>query len=187
METSVQAQKASVGSQTRPVPAAGQAFFSTPWAARLSVSLGPPPGGEPPCDPIAQNEINSLINEASQREGLKPDLLRALIEKESGYYPCAISQKGAQGLMQLMPETAEQFGVTDPFDPKQNVSAGARFLHQLLDRYAGDLSLALGAYNAGPTRVDTLGRVPKIAETLQYVSDIQERIKTMQAPKLAVP
>ena len=78
--------------------------------------------------------------------------------------------------MQLMPATALQFGVQDPFDPEENINAGARFLKQLMTRYAGDLTLALGAYNAGPGRVDAAGGLPPIAETLNYVQDIQRLV-----------
>jgi soluble lytic murein transglycosylase-like protein len=100
-----------------------------------------------------------------------------VIRKESAFYPCAVSPKGALGLMQLMPATAEMLGVTDPFDPKQNVDAGAKFLKQLIEKYAGDLPLALSAYNAGPARVDTARGVPDIAETKNYVADILSSIR----------
>ena len=79
--------------------------------------------------------------------------------------------------MQLMPATAEMLGVTDPFDPKQNVDAGAKFLKQLIDKYAGDLSLALSAYNAGPGRVEAAGGVPDILETKNYVADILSAVR----------
>jgi soluble lytic murein transglycosylase-like protein len=124
------------------------------------------------CDPLAPAEIDTLVNENARREGLEPDLLREVMRKESGFRPCAVSRVGAQGLMQLMPSTAEQLSVRDPFDPKQNVAAGARFLKSLLERYGGDVSLALGAYNAGPGRVDRAGGVPDIAETKDYVLTI---------------
>ena len=100
------------------------------------------------------------------------DLVRAVVRKESAYNPCATSIKGAQGLMQLMPSVQAQFGVTDPYDPKQNISAGTRLLKQLLDTYGGDLPKALGAYNAGTTRVDQFGGVPPFPETMRYVTGI---------------
>src|SRR5205085_361018 len=93
--------------------------------------------------------------------------------QESGSRPCAVSAKGAQGLMQLMPATSQQFGVADPFDARQNIQAGAKFLKQLLTRYGGDVTKALAAYNAGPGRVDQAGgAVPGIPETIHYVSSI---------------
>jgi len=87
-----------------------------------------------------------------------------------------VSKKGALGLMQLMPATVVGLNVEDPFDPKENVDAGARFLKQLLQRYGGDVALALGAYNAGPARVDAAGDVPAIPETMDYVNDILTQI-----------
>jgi soluble lytic murein transglycosylase-like protein len=132
---------------------------------------------QPQCEALAQGQLTKLVDEASKRESLKPDLLRAVILKESAARPCALSPKGAQGLMQIMPATADVFKVTNPFDPQQNVDAGSKFLKQLLDRYGGDVSLALGAYNAGPGRVDREGGVPQIAETQAYVADILSKIQ----------
>lgn len=176
MEASIQAQRAAVREQVRFVETASAEFFTVPWiddpAVTATASLAP----SPDCNPVPPEQMDLLLDEISTQEGVTPDLLRAVIEKESDFRPCAVSSKGAQGLMQLMPATASQFGVTDPFDPRQNVGAGARFLRQLLDRYGGNLSLALGAYNAGPARVDFSGGVPAISETLKYVFDIQEKL-----------
>jgi soluble lytic murein transglycosylase-like protein len=108
---------------------------------------------------------------------LTPDLLRAVIEKESSYLPCAVSRTGAQGLMQLMPATAAELGLENPFDPRENVNAGARFLKQLLVKYEGNLPLALAAYNAGPSRVDATAGLPLIPETVNYVSEILGRLR----------
>ena len=104
--------------------------------------------------------------------GLDTALVRAVVRRESAYDPCATSIKGAQGLMQLMPSVQMQFGVTDPYDPKQNVAAGTRLLKQLLEQYGGDLPRALGAYNAGSAQVEKWGGVPPIPETRQYVEGI---------------
>jgi soluble lytic murein transglycosylase-like protein len=93
-----------------------------------------------------------------------------------------MSPKGAKGLMQLMPDTATQLGVTDAFEPKQNIEAGAKYLKQLLDRYAGDLAQALGAYNAGPGAVDEAGGVPKIRETTDYVKAIMQKVNGSGVP-----
>ena len=112
------------------------------------------------------------MGETSERDGVSPDLLRSVMKQESGFRPCAVSSKGAMGLMQLMPATAEQLGVLDPFDPISNLDGGARFLKQLLGRYGGDVPKALGAYNAGPARVDATGAVPAIPETVDYVRQI---------------
>lgn len=106
-----------------------------------------------------------------------PALLRAVIGQESGFRPCAVSRAGAQGLMQLMPGTAAGLNVSNPFDPQENVFAGSKFLRLLLDRYNGDLPKALGAYNAGPARVDAVGGIPPIAETQNYVNSIMRKIQ----------
>lgn len=157
-QASVQRQKSALG---------GDNFFSLPRAASL--------GGVtamPACDPLPAREVNALVGQTATREGVDPDLLRGVMKQESGFRPCAVSSKGAMGLMQLMPETAEQFGITDPFNPASNVDAGARFLKQLLTKYAGDLPKTLGAYNAGPAKVDAAGTVPAIPETMEYVRQI---------------
>jgi soluble lytic murein transglycosylase-like protein len=130
-----------------------------------------------PCDPIAEEVVAPIIKGAAQAQKVEPQLLRAVIDQESGFHPCAMSSVGAKGLMQLMPETADQFKVRDPFDPRQNIEAGASFLKQLLDRYSGDLAQALAAYNAGPRRVDEWGGIPDIPETRDYVESILARLK----------
>ncbi len=109
-------------------------------------------------------------------QGVDPELVRAVIAQESGFRPCAVSAKGAIGLMQLMPATIEELEVQDALDPGQNIDAGTRLLRRLLDRYNGDLALALAAYNAGPARVDDANGIPPISETMQYVSDLLKKI-----------
>src|SRR4029077_17900028 len=121
--------------------------------------------------------LDGLILDSARKEGVSPELVRAVIDRESAARPCAVSLRGAQGLMQLMPATAEQFEVRDAFDPGQNIEAGTKLLKMLLDRYDNDLSLALGAYNAGPARVDREGGVPAIPETLNYVTHILEQLQ----------
>ena len=138
------------------------------------------PGADAPeaeCDPIADPELSPLIASAATQHQLEPKLLRGVIEQESGARPCAVSSKGARGLMQLMPATLEQFKVDDPFDARQNIEAGATFLQQLLDKYKGDLKLALAAYNAGPGTVDQAGAIPPIKETQDYVEAILKKLK----------
>jgi soluble lytic murein transglycosylase-like protein len=150
-----------------PTPAAS--FFTVPWVET------PVPFNSPPCDPLPAAELDKLVEQGSQ-EGVKGELIRAVIAEESGGRPCAVSWKGAQGLMQLMPATQEQFGVKDPFDPRQSVEGGAKLLKQLLTKYNNDVSLALAAYNAGEGRVDRDGGVPQIPETQNYVNDIQSKL-----------
>ncbi|MBZ5725581.1 MAG: lytic transglycosylase domain-containing protein [Acidobacteriia bacterium] len=136
-----------------------------------------PAAAPPPCEPIADAVVAPLIDSAAKAHEVQPKLLRAVIEQESALRPCAVSVKGAQGLMQLMPSTAEQFGVHDPFDPKENIEAGAKYLKQLLDKYKGDIAQALGAYNSGPATVDQAGGIPDIRETRDYVDAILQKIK----------
>jgi hypothetical protein len=104
--------------------------------------------------------------------GLDPHLVVSVIEVESGFNPRAVSPKGAQGLMQLMPETARMLGVADPFDTEQNLRGGIRYLSYLYDLFDKDLSLALAAYNSGEGRVMRLGRIPQISETRDYVDRV---------------
>ncbi|HLX44951.1 MAG TPA: lytic transglycosylase domain-containing protein [Bryobacteraceae bacterium] len=117
-----------------------------------------------------------MIDEVSKKQGVDATLVREVARQESGFRPCAVSIKGAQGLMQLMPATQAQFQVSDPFDAKQSLEAGSKLLKQLIDRYQGDLAKALGAYNAGAGRVDREGGVPNIPETQSYVFSILNRV-----------
>lgn len=125
--------------------------------------------GPPDCDPIDDKLIGPIIEDAAKQQSLEPKLLRAVIDRESAFRPCAVSYKGAQGLMQLMPETAAELGVANPFDPKQSVDGGARYLKQLIEKYKGDLPKALGAYNSGPRTMDNSGGIPDSQETRDYV------------------
>jgi soluble lytic murein transglycosylase-like protein len=167
MQAAIDKQKASIAAQIGPGGPADP-FFSTPWTAPASIT---PPAMIAPCDAMQQTDLQPIVTEAATKQGLKPELIVAVIKRESASYPCAVSDKGALGLMQLMPETAQQFGV-DPLDPKQNVSAGSQYLKQLLTKYNGDLKLTLAAYNAGPQRVDAGKKVPDIPETTAYVDSI---------------
>jgi soluble lytic murein transglycosylase-like protein len=114
-----------------------------------------------------------LITEHARLNDVRPDLVRAVVQVESAFNPYALSPKGAQGLMQLMPATARQFGVQNAFNPEENVRAGVAYLRQLLDRYENNETLALAAYNAGPAAVDKYDQqVPPYAETRNYVARI---------------
>ena len=129
------------------------------------------------CPAIPEESVSPILEGASKEQSVDLGLLRAVIGQESAFHPCAVSTKGAQGLMQLMPEVAARLGVKDVFDPKQNVEAGARYLKELLDKYKGDLSKALAAYNAGPGAVDQANGIPDIPETRQYVESILTQVK----------
>src|SRR5271165_4362242 len=122
--------------------------------------------------PVAVAELQHVVTSASAAYHLDPDLVNSVIHAESGFHPHAVSRKGAQGLMQLMPSTASQLGVANPFDPEANVGGGTRYLRQLLERYNFDLVKALAAYNAGPQRVEQYGGVPPYRETRAYVNRI---------------
>jgi soluble lytic murein transglycosylase-like protein len=125
--------------------------------------------------PDRSRMYDDLIDEQARRHGVRPDLVRAVVQVESAFNPYARSPKGALGLMQLMPATARQFGVTNPYNPGENVRAGVAYLRQLLDRYDNNEELALAAYNAGPGAVDKYGEnVPPYRETQNYVSKISE-------------
>ena len=115
------------------------------------------------------------IRETAVRYGVNPALVEAVIRIESAFNPWAVSSKGAQGLMQLMPRTASALGVRDAFNPRQNIEGGVRHLRYLLDKYPGNIPLALAAYNAGEGAVDSYGGIPPYAETQQYVQKILER------------
>jgi soluble lytic murein transglycosylase-like protein len=127
-------------------------------------------------------EMKDVINTASSRHHLDPDLINSVIHAESGFNPKAVSRKGAQGLMQLMPQMASHLGVANAFDPGANVEGGTRYLRELLERYNFDLIKALAAYNAGPQRVDQYHGVPPYFETQAYVARI---VRDFNRKKLA--
>jgi soluble lytic murein transglycosylase-like protein len=127
-----------------------------------------------PVSSAYRDSYDSLIVQHAEARGLRPDLVRAVVQVESGYNPQAISPKGAMGLMQLMPQTAAQLGVRAPFDPEENIRGGTTYLRQLLDRFQGNEELALAAYNAGPVAVDRYGnKVPPYQETRDYVRKVK--------------
>ena len=121
-----------------------------------------------------REKIEEMIREVSDRYRVDPALVRAVIQTESNWNSSAVSRKGALGLMQLVPETAQQMGVNNAFDPKQNLDGGVRYLHSLLERYNGDLDRSLAAYNAGPGAVDRAGGVPRYRETREYVQKVTD-------------
>jgi Transglycosylase SLT domain len=151
------------------------------------VQPAPTPAPQPTPQVAAKNlaqpmDINELVKSASGTYNLDPDLVASVIHAESGFNVRAVSPKGAQGLMQLMPQTASELGVRNAFDPQANVDGGTRYLRELLERYNFDLIKALAAYNAGPERVEQYGGVPPYYETKAYVARI---VRDFNKKKLA--
>ena len=132
--------------------------------------------------------FDPLIRQHANSQGIRAELVRAVIQVESAFNPRAVSPKGAMGLMQLMPQTAKELGVSDPFNPAENIRGGVTYLRQLLDRYNDDEQLALAAYNAGPGAVDKYGsKVPPYKETRDYVhkiNGIQGNVRNGPSPRI---
>lgn len=174
MESALRQQRASLDRQRQAIHAQlGEKTEAT------SLPLSPEPFITPlvatnqvDCPPISSDQLNDLVSNAARKQALDPALLKAVIKQESGFKPCAVSAKGAQGLMQLMPSTARELRVANAFDPAQNIQAGAAYLKQLLTRYNGDLTLALVGYNAGPGRADQGLNAVYPLETQNYVASI---------------
>jgi soluble lytic murein transglycosylase-like protein len=155
-------------SQSAGLPADAPAFALLVGGDGASVpAVAPAPAGA-----RAPAAIDALVTQSAARYGVDPALVRAVIAQESGFDPYATSTTGAQGLMQLMPATAAELGVSDPYDAAQNVDGGTRYLRSLLDRFGGDVRRAVAAYNAGPGAVERYDGVPPYAETRHYVATV---------------
>jgi Transglycosylase SLT domain len=145
----------------------------------------------PPAPPVA-SPLQDIVKAAAAHYNVEAELILSVIAAESNFDSKAVSKRNARGLMQLLPETAAQFGVKDIFDPQENVDAGTHYLRDLLQRYNNDLVLALAAYNAGPEKVQQFGRVPPYPETISYVRRVKhayEKSKagvSTRAPRLAL-
>jgi soluble lytic murein transglycosylase-like protein len=182
MAPAIAGQRSSVEKQAaslvRPNMPGGARPFFLPLIASDSISVVD-------CEPLPPEELDPVVEHAAQKEGVSSDLVHAVIEKESDGRPCAVSSSGAVGLMQLMPATADEMEVQDPFDAQQNVEAGTKLLKFLLNKYDDNLPLVLGAYNAGAGRVDEQGGIPQIPETLKYVADIIGKLSRQDEKKTA--
>lgn len=130
---------------------------------------------------VFMTKYGSLINQASRQFNLEPSLVKAVIMVESGFDPKAVSKKGAQGLMQLMPKTAADMDVEDPHNPEENIFGGTRYLSELMERFENDIKLALAAYNAGPERVEQYKGVPPFPETERFINKVMTFYKQYES------
>lgn len=166
-------------------------FSNVPTDTRYRLLLASPPdpaqsqgqGGETPW--LARSHaFDSLIDRAASETTVRPQLVRAIIVVESAFNPKAVSKRGAAGLMQLLPKTAHHYGAKNVFDPEQNITAGTRYLRDLMSRYGDNLELVLAAYNAGEDAVERYGkRIPPFAETRQYVPAVLRIYRALLASR----
>ena len=164
--------------QAPTTPVAGVRKFRVPHASNDVLATKP-------TSAAYRETYDKLIVQHAEKQGLRPDLVRAVVQVESGYNARAVSSAGAQGLMQLMPATAASMGVKNSFQPQQNVSGGSEYLDELLTRYGNNLAMALAAYNAGPEAVDRYHGIPPYPETHAYVArvihEFNRRIRARKA------
>ncbi len=156
-------------------------FIDLPAQSIAAIETLPDPPQPPPA-PIpapsaASTDVHDLLAQAGAQHNIDVELLASVVKAESGGHPHAVSRTGARGLMQLMPGTAQQFGVHDAFRPDQNIAGGSAYLDQLLTRYRDNLALALAAYNAGPAAVDRYHGIPPYRETRAYVARVMTEFK----------
>jgi len=149
-------------------------FTNTPTSSikNFKIYLKEKPGGIQQYH--SSEKYDNLISDASERHGVSFPLLKAIIKAESDFDPHVVSKKGATGLMQIMPQNFKPLGIRDPFDPWQNINAGALYFKQMYDRFKGKLALSLAAYNAGPTAVDRYKTIPPYEETEEYVRRVMK-------------
>lgn len=184
----------------KPVPAPSAAALANARNAAAEVTtyvISRPRGRTMATDPnytalargyrVSSKEIDQAIDAAASKHNVDANLVRAIIKQESNFNPTAVSHAGAMGLMQLMPGTARALGVTNPFDPQQNVDAGVRHLKKLLNDYNGDVALSLAAYNAGEGAVARNNGVPPYPETQDYVKRITERAGVKPGVRIVGP
>ena len=171
------------GSRRRRVRTAflAAAMSSAPLARPVVALLPPAKNVKPVIDVSAEfiavpasEAYNDIVEEAAKEYDMDPNLIHAVMQAESAFHPYAVSRAGAEGLMQLMPELSDEMGVSNSFDPRENIMGGARYLKRLLDYHNGNIDLALASYNAGPGNVERYGGVPPFRETRHYVKTIKQ-------------
>ena len=172
--------------EPRPVDRSGPATCRTEFSSLLTLKTGS--RKKTLFRSEARVEIHRSVATAARKYDLPPALILAVIQQESGGRPSAESQCGAQGCMQLMPETAKAMGVSDPFDPAQNIDGGSRYLRKVLDQFGGNIEFALAAYNAGPQNVQKYGGIPPFEETQNYVPSVLAHFESLNgSPDLGGP
>jgi hypothetical protein len=142
---------------------------------------------EPPAARVVPAQLNEMVDRIANQEGVEAPLVHSVILAESNYNPAAVSPKGAQGIMQLIPSTARRFGVSNAFDPADNIQGGVRYLRFLLDYYHDDYTKSIAAYNAGEAAVDKYNGVPPYAETLGYVRTVAKHLADERQSKAGTP
>ncbi len=142
----------------------------------LQITGSLPEPAPPPAPAVKATGFDPIIEKYANHYSLDQSLIKSIIATESGFNPNAVSPKGARGLMQLMPATAERLGVSNSFDPEENIRGGVKHFRTLMDNFNNDLTLSLAAYNAGENLVQRLGRVPEIKETRNYIKSITSRL-----------
>lgn len=147
-------------------------FTNTPTSSKYKVYMSEKPGYNKKYYNI--KSYDDVISEAAMRNSISPSLLKAVIHVESYFNPKAVSRKGALGLMQIMPENLEALNINDPFDPWENIMGGAQYFRAMLERFSGQVDLALAAYNAGPTAVEKYNDIPPYPETQKYVRKVMK-------------
>ena len=172
----LQTMVAQMNTPAAPAPATPPAATgpTSPFAGALAAAQTSP-SAAPVSGAGASSAFDSEINAAASANGIDPALLKGLVSQESGFNPSARSGAGAVGLTQLMPGTASALGVTNPLDPAQSLQGGAKYLREQLDRFGGDQTLALAAYNAGPNAVQKYNNIPPYAETQNYVTSVMSK------------
>src|SRR5688500_18715608 len=167
------------------------AMSSAPLARPMVALLPPAPKAKPNIDVSAEyiavpanQAYDDIIEEAAAKYEMDANVIRAVMQAESAFHPYVVSRAGAGGLMQLMPDLAEEMGVNNAFDPRDNIMGGVRYLKRLLDYHGGNIDLALASYNAGPGNVERYGGIPPFEETRNYVKTIKQILKSRNRVKL---